>query len=112
MLFQQITLPGLQVQIHKVALRNLRAVCHRPCIPCRLDGLRIMMEFPKPKDDDEQAAENITERKQVHPQTHWRCVSLVLLWYIHCCYKHMLPGTLCGTTWLLHGSGADSREGL
>ena len=32
---------------------------------CRLDGLRIMMEFPKPKDDEEQAAENITERKQV-----------------------------------------------
>ncbi|KAL3142999.1 DNA-directed RNA polymerase II subunit rpb1 [Trebouxia sp. C0009 RCD-2024] len=30
----------------------------------RLDGLRIMMEFPKPKDDEEQAAENITERKQ------------------------------------------------
>ena len=24
-----------------------------------------MMEFPKPKDDEEQVAENITERKQV-----------------------------------------------
>ena len=34
-------------------------------VSCRLDGLRIMMEFPKPKDDEEQAAENITERKQV-----------------------------------------------
>lgn len=39
---------------------------HRPqVVSCRLDGLRIMMEFPKPKDDEEQAAENITERKQV-----------------------------------------------
>jgi len=37
-------------------------------VSCRLDGLRIMMEFPKPKDDEEQAAENITERKQVGPQ--------------------------------------------
>lgn len=27
-----------------------------------------MMEFPKPKDDEEQAAENITERKQVGTQ--------------------------------------------
>ena len=35
------------------------------CKVCRLDGLRVMMEFPKPKDDEEQAAENITERKQV-----------------------------------------------
>ena len=32
---------------------------------CRLDGLKIMMEFPKPKDEDEQIAESITERKQV-----------------------------------------------
>ncbi len=42
---------------------------HRPqVVSCRLDGLRIMMEFPKPKDDEEQAAENITERKQVGTQ--------------------------------------------
>lgn len=29
-----------------------------------------MMEFPKPKDDEEQVAENITERKQV-----WRLLA-------------------------------------
>lgn len=27
--------------------------------------MKIMMEFPKPKDEDEQVAESITERKQV-----------------------------------------------
>ena len=29
--------------------------------------MKIMMEFPKPKDEDEQVAESITERKQVIP---------------------------------------------
>ncbi len=46
---------------------------------CRLDGLRIMMEFPKPKDDEEQAAENITERKQVWCMLHSR-LCLCLHW--------------------------------
>ena len=32
----------------------------------RIDGMKIMMEFPKPKgQDDEMGAEAITERKQV-----------------------------------------------
>lgn len=44
---------------------QLKDPCHVLHCIRRLDGLRIMMEFPKPKDDEEQVAENITERKQV-----------------------------------------------
>ena len=60
-----------------------------------------MMEFPKPKEDDEQAAENVTERKQV-------CISDSLQFYLsdHCFYAASLD------ILLLCNAGADSRKGL
>ena len=73
-----------------------------------------MMEFPKPKDDEEQVAENITERKQA---------SRVLtdLIYTPCCAAAVhktctgiapnalaAPEVLCTCM----AVGADSREGL
>lgn len=80
----------------------------------RLDGLRIMMEFPKPKDDEEQVAENITERKQVSrvfadlirtpccaEDVHQTCIGIAP-------NALAAPEVLCTCT----AAGADSRKGV